>query len=126
MKRKHPKFLRQEGHRFKRLGEKWRRPRGKDSKMRIGKRGKPALVSVGYRQAKEVRGLHPSGLREVLVHNPKEVEGINPRVEAIRIASGVGRKKRELILSRAQELGLRVLNPRGEARGAKGTEKVGS
>jgi large subunit ribosomal protein L32e len=111
-----PKFRRQEWFRFKRLGEKWRRPRGRDSKMRLCIKGKPPLVSVGYRSPRSTRGLHPSGLQEVLVRNPRELEGVDGRRQAVRIASGVGKRKRELIVVRAKELNIRVLNAGVEKR----------
>ncbi len=113
-KRKLPKFRRQEWW-YKRVGEKWRRPKGKDSKMRLGIKGKPARVKVGYRNPKEIRGLHPSGLREVLVSRPEELEGLDPSSQAVRISATVGGRKRARILARARELGLRVLNPGREA-----------
>ncbi len=111
MNRKRPKFRRQEWFRYKRLGEKWRRPKGKHSKMREHKGYRPPVVDSGYRGPRKVRGLHPSGFREVLVHNPKELDGIDPEREAIRIASRVGMKKRLEIEKKAEELGIRVLNP---------------
>ncbi|MDI6819366.1 MAG: 50S ribosomal protein L32e [Candidatus Hodarchaeaceae archaeon] len=123
-KRRMPKFRRQEWFRFKKLGEKWRRPRGRDSKMRLGRKGKPAVASVGYRLPRSTRGLHPSGLTEVIINNPKDVERVSPSKQAIRIASGVGRHKRERILARAKELGIRVLNPGGERYEAEHAEKV--
>ncbi|MBC7219094.1 MAG: 50S ribosomal protein L32e [Hadesarchaea archaeon] len=110
-KKRLPKFRRQEWFRFKRLGEKWRRPRGRDSKLRLRIRGKGSLVSIGYRVPKAIRGLHPSGLAEVLVKNISDLEKIDATKQAIRIASSVGRKKREQILKRAEELKIKVLNP---------------
>ncbi len=124
-KKRMPKFRRQEWFRFRRLGEKWRRPRGKDSKMRMGKSGKPAMPSVGYKSPKLLRGLHPSGLAEVMVSSPRDIEGVNPSRQAVRIASSVGRRKREQILARAKELGIKVLNPEVKKRGAEGTEETG-
>jgi large subunit ribosomal protein L32e len=109
-KKRLPKFRRQEWFRFKRLGEKWRRPRGGDSKMRLCKSGKPPLVSIGYRSPKATRGTHPSGLSEVLVNNPRDLEGTDGRRQAVRIASGVGKRKREQIIAKAKELNLKVLN----------------
>jgi large subunit ribosomal protein L32e len=110
-KKRMSKFRQQEWLRLRRVGKKWRRPRGKDSKMRVGKRGKPAMPSVGYKLPETSRGLHPSGLVEVAVSRPNDVEGINPSRQAVRIASSVGIRKREQILARAKELGIRVLNP---------------
>ena len=111
MNRKRPKFRRQEWFRYKRLGDSWRKPRGKHSKMREHKGYRPPVVDSGYRGPRKVRGLHPSGFREVLVHNPSELDRVNPEREAIRIASRVGMRKRIAIEKKAEELGIRVLNP---------------
>jgi len=123
-KKRMPKFRRQEWFRFRRLGEKWRRPRGKDSKMRMGRSGKPAMPSVGYKSPKLTRGLHPSGLAEVMVSSLRDIEGVNSSRQAVRITSSVGRRKREQILARAKELGIRVLNPEVKKRGAESTEET--
>lgn len=125
-KKRPPKFRRQEWFRFARLGEKWRKPRGKDSKMRLGMSGKPAMPSIGCRSPREVRGIHPSGLIEVRVETPPELEGLDAKKQAIRIASSVGDRKRSQILARAKELGIRVLNPRGEKDETKHTAQAGS
>jgi large subunit ribosomal protein L32e len=107
------KFRRQEWFRFAKLGEKWRKPRGSDSKMRLGVRGKPTIVSIGYRSPKNIRGVHPSGFVEVLVHAPRDLDGLDTSKQAVRIGSSVGGRKREQILAKAKELGIRVLNPGG-------------
>jgi len=82
-----------------------------DSKMRLQKKGWPPIVKVGYRGPAKARGLHPSGFREVLVHNVEELERLDPAREAARIAHTVGFKKRLEIMRRAEELGIYVLNP---------------
>ncbi len=110
-KKRLPNFRRQEWYMWKRLGEKWRKPRGRDSKLRVRKRGKGKMVTVGYRVPREVRDLHPSGLSEVMVANVTELDGIDAAKQAARIASSVGRRKREQILKKAGELKIRVLNP---------------
>lgn len=115
-KKRTPKFRRQEWFRFTKLGEKWRKPRGSDSKMRLGIKGKPTIVSIGYRSPKSVRGVHPSGFVEVLVHTPRDLEGLDTSKQAVRIGSSVGGRKREQILAKAKEFGIRVLNPGGEKR----------
>ncbi len=111
-KRKLPKFRRQEWFMYKRLGEKWRRPKGKNSKMRLGIKGKPSVVSIGYRNPKRVRGFHPSGLKEVLVESIGMLDEIDPKTQAVRISSRIGKKKRLQLIARARELGLRILNLR--------------
>jgi len=110
-KEKEPDFVRQESWRYKRIKESWRRPRGIDSKMRLEVKGWPKRVKVGYRGPKLARGLHPTGKKEVLIHNVKELEALNPKEEVARIASSVGKKKRMEILKKAKELGIKVLNP---------------
>jgi large subunit ribosomal protein L32e len=108
-----PAFLRQEWFRFARLGEKWRKPKGIHSKMRRHYGYRPPIVSIGYGSPKEVRGYHPSGFQEVMVHNPAQLEKINPKIQAARVGGTVGFKKRLAIEKRADELGIRVLNRTG-------------
>jgi len=108
---KKPRFRRQESWRYKRLKENWRRPRGIDSKMRMGVKGWPKTPNVGYRSPKDARGLHPSGFKEVLIHSIDELEGVDPNSEAVRIAHTVGYRKRIEIINLAREMGIHVLNP---------------
>jgi large subunit ribosomal protein L32e len=108
-----PAFLRQEWFRFSRLGEKWRKPRGIHSKMRRHYGYRPPIVSIGYRGPKDVRGYHPSGFMEVMVHNPAQLEKMDPKTQAARVGGTVGFKKKLAIEKRADELGIRVLNRTG-------------
>lgn len=112
LKSKKPKFRRQESWRYKRVSEVWRKPDGVDSKMRRKKKGWPKSVEVGYRGPKVARGLHPSGYTEVLIHTVDDVEKVDPKAQAIRIAHAVGARKRIEITARAREKGVHVLNPR--------------
>ncbi len=110
MKRKKPKFRRQEWFRYKRLGESWRRPRGLQSKLRKNLKYRINRVRVGYKAPVEVRGLHSSGFKEILVYNRSDLEKLNPKLEAARIGHSVGTKKRIEIEEYADELGIRILN----------------
>ena len=114
-KDKTPHFKRQEWFRYKKLGDKWRKPRGLHSKMRRHISYRIDVVSIGYRGPKAVRGKHPSGFEEVLIHNLKEMEGLNPKRQAIRIAHSVGYLKRMYIALQAEEMNLRILNFSREA-----------
>ncbi|HET6730937.1 MAG TPA: 50S ribosomal protein L32e [Nitrososphaeraceae archaeon] len=105
-----PNFVRQESWRYKRLAENWRKPKGIDNKMRKQVSGVPALVKVGYRGPKKARGLHPSGYRDILVHNVKDLEKLDPKTEAARIGHAVGRRKRISIVNKASTLEIKVLN----------------
>ena len=110
-KRRKPKFERYGWRSKKKLSKSWRRPRGHDNKLREHIAAKGAWVKVGYRRKRDERGLHPSGFREVLVYNPRELANLMPDEVVVRIASGVGGRKREQIESEAASIGLRVLNP---------------
>ncbi len=111
MKRRRPVFVRMNSWYLARLDDSWRNPkRSLDNKIGKERKGFPPRVKVGYKGPKAVRHLHPSGKIEVLVSNPSQLEGLDPRVHVVRIASTVGARKRGEILKRAQELGLRVLN----------------
>lgn len=112
IKKRTPHFLRDEGFRYKRIPKNWRRPTGYTSKLRINLKYRPSKVRVGFRGPKMVRGLHPSGFEEVMIHTVKELETIDPKKQAVRIGGTVGTKKRLEIAKRAGELDIRVLNMR--------------
>lgn len=98
----------------KQLAESWRKPRGLHNKQRIQKKAKGPLPTPGYGSPLAARGLHPSGYRDVRVNTPAELDGLDPERDAIRIAAGVGAKKRALIQEKAIQAGLKILNPREE------------
>ncbi|HML03447.1 MAG TPA: 50S ribosomal protein L32e [Candidatus Bathyarchaeia archaeon] len=106
-----PGFQRQEVWRYKRIRDRWRRPRGVDSKMRMDAKGWPETVNVGYGGPRNARHLHSSGYIEVLVRSLSQIDGLDPTTQAIRIAHDVGGKKRREIMTRAKEKNLHVFNP---------------
>jgi len=110
LKDRTPNFVRQESYNYIRVGEKWRKPRGKHSKLRHHISYRINVASIGYGGPQAARGLHPSGFREVLVHHPRELDGVDPKTEAARVAHGVGFRKREMIQRRADRMGIRILN----------------
>jgi len=110
IKKRKPNFLRQDAQRVKRLAKKWRQPKGMHSKIRRKFGGKRVQPSPAYSSPKEVRGLHPSGLKEVRVENPKGLEVVNPKTDGVIISSKVGIKKKIAILKEALKLKLTILN----------------
>ncbi len=109
-KNKKPEFARPESWRYSKMSKSWRRPRGLDHKMRRKIKGWPPMVSTGYKGPKIASGLHPSGYREILVHNVQEVATIDPSTQAARIAHTVGRKKRTQIIAEARKKKIVILN----------------
>ncbi|MFC7323216.1 50S ribosomal protein L32e [Halorubrum rutilum] len=106
-----PQFNRQDYHKKKRIPTSWRKPRGGLSKQRRRMKAKGPVVEAGFRSPKAARDLHPSGFEEVRVHNTDDLEGVDGDTQAVRIASKVGGRKRELIEDEAAEREIRVLNP---------------
>lgn len=111
LKGKKPQFKRAACHKFKRLDSNWRRPRGTQGKQRRKYVSKGALAQVGYGSPAAVKGLHPSGYSDVLISSVDELELIDSSYEAIRIASTVGARKKAIIITKAEELGIKILNP---------------
>tara|TARA_Y100000310_G_scaffold159627_1_gene159232 strand:- start:7212 stop:7838 length:627 start_codon:yes stop_codon:yes gene_type:complete len=109
LKSKKPNFLRQDAHKLKKLKQNWRRSKGIHSKMRLKLRSYRKAPSVGYSSPKEVRGLNRDGLKEILVHNLKDLNKVKEN-NIIVLASNVGLKKRLDILNKIKELNLKVSN----------------
>ncbi|MDW8083744.1 MAG: 50S ribosomal protein L32e [Candidatus Caldarchaeum sp.] len=116
-RRKNPDFVRQESWRYVRLRTGYRRPRGKDSRMRLQRSGSPPLAKIGYGSPAEYRGIHPSGYRDVLVSSVTELEALLPGRDAVRISGRLGLKKKLEVFEAAKAKGLKVLNPPTKAGG---------
>ncbi len=111
-RKKHPVFRGRFGARWKRKKSnpkwnKWRYPRGIDI---IFKNEDGANPKIGYRVPKDIRFLHPSGMHEMTVATIDELPKFKGENVAIRFASRIGKRKRVLMLKKADEFGLKVLN----------------
>ena len=111
MRKRQPRFRHEQAHRWVRVSDSWRKLRGIDNATREKTKGRIAMVSTGYRKPKAARGIHPSGYVEVLVHKPSDLEGLDPDLYAIRIGATIGLRKRTEILTVAETMLLKVLNP---------------
>jgi len=109
-KKAKPAFKRQEQDFQKILGKKWRRPKGRHSKLRVNEKARGGLPSPGYGSPASVRGLNRMGYREVIISNVRDLEAINLKEEMGLISSGVGKKKREEIISAAKEKKVELSN----------------
>jgi len=92
----HPKFVRQEANRYKKLGFKWRKPKGIHSKRRRKLKRRSPLPTSGYSTDTDVKFMHPSGFFLKHVFNVKdvlEIKNYKTRVAAL-IGGTVGSRKR--------------------------------
>jgi len=112
VKKRKPKFQRQDVNKKKRLSNNsgWRAPKGSQSKMRLGKRGHPSKVNLGYGSPSKIKGLLRNGLVISLVSNVSDLEKLDKKNHVCVIRSGVGAKKRLEIISKAKEAGIIVYN----------------
>lgn len=90
--------------------DSWRKPKGRDNKMRLQKKGYPPIVKVGYRNAASIRGLHPSGYVPAVVHSERDLESLDPKRHIIYIGHTVGLKKRAVLEKMALERGFKLAN----------------
>ena len=100
------KFLRRTWNKYSKLGKRrkkkqvWRKPTGRDNKMREKQKGKPAIVSIGYGSAKREKIF--------VVKNFKDLEKI-PK-ERIVVLGKIGKKKKIEMCKKAKEKGIKFSN----------------
>lgn len=108
MKAKKPSFKRQ-GVKARIKGKGWRKPRGIDSRQRKHKVDRGAHPKIGYSAPSKLRGLHPTGLKEVMIKTAADLTKIGEGMAA-RLYSKLGKKKREEIRKAAEKKKIKVLN----------------
>lgn len=111
-RRKKPSFLRRDWYkciRFNRRKKlKWRRARGRHSKLRQKWKSHQKMPSIGYGQPKEIRGL-VKGMKPIMINNSADLEKIGK--EDIALLSGkVGGRKKAEIAKKALEKGIGFAN----------------
>ncbi len=121
-KRAHPKFNVPNAGFMVSVKHRWRKPRGTHNKKRMHMAFMGALPSIGYGNPASIKGVHPSGLHEILVHNLQELQGLAGK--AVRIAAAVGMKKRMLIEAKAEQMGLKILNKKANKNAASKDKEV--
>ncbi len=111
LRKKKPRFLRKDWHKKSKLGKGrkkkqiWRRARGRHNKLREQKRGHGKTPSIGYSQAKTVRG-KISGLKPRLVHNVEELKRI--KADELAIFAAIGKKKKIEMAKLAKEWNIKT------------------
>lgn len=113
------KFIRRDSVRYSKLGkgrkklQVWRKPKGRDSKMRLSRKSYPATVSVGYKTAKKDSG-KIDGKYPILVYNTNDIEKLGK--ENVAILAKVGAKKKLEIIKFAEEKKIKIINVKTSGR----------
>ncbi len=107
------KFLRRLTRQYSKLGRKrkskqvWRKPKGRDNKLREKRKNRGPVVSIGYRTEKTGRG-KINGKSVVTVMNAKELNKVGKN--EIIIVGKVGKKKKSEIVKKANEMKIEIQN----------------
>ncbi|GMK54147.1 hypothetical protein CspeluHIS016_0107330 [Cutaneotrichosporon spelunceum] len=111
-------FKRHQSDRYHCVKESWRKPKGIDNRVRRRFKGQTPMPKIGYGSNKKTRHLIPSGHKEVLVHNIRDLELLlmHSGKYAAAVAHGVSSKKRIEIVARAKILGVKVTNSAAKLR----------
>ena len=107
------KFLRRTWNRYSKLGKGkkkkhvWRKPKGRDNKMREKRKGYPAVVSIGYKKGEKRKG-KTQDKKPRLIRNIKDLEGI--KKSEIIILGNIGKKKKIEIVKKAKKENIQIQN----------------
>ena len=102
------KFLKRTWNRYSKLGkgrkkkQVWRRPKGRDNKMREKRKGYPIVVNVGYKKKKSERKL----VR--VIRNIRDLE--KTEKNEMVIIGNVGKKKKIEIAKKAIKMKIPIQN----------------
>mmetsp|Transcript_18850 Transcript_18850/g.18970 ORF Transcript_18850/g.18970 Transcript_18850/m.18970 type:complete len:137 (-) Transcript_18850:123-533(-) len=119
VKKRTKKFERHQHQLFWRIGRSsWRRPKGLDSCVRRRFKGTIPQPNIGYGSDKKTRNLLPNGFLKFIVHNAKELEMLlmHNRKYCAEIAHNVSSRVRKLIVERAEQLHIKVVNAKAKLR----------
>lgn len=101
-------FLRRTWSRYSKLGKKrkkkqvWRKPKGRDNKMREKRRGWPAVVSIGYKKGKSKKKNFK------VIRNLKDLANIGKN--DLAIIGSIGKRKKIEVVKKAREMKISIQN----------------
>ena len=102
------KFLRRDNTRYSKLGKRrkkkqtWRKPTGRDNKMREKRKGYPAIVSVGYKKSEKIKN------KSIIIKNLRDLEKI--KGDETVIIGNIGKKKKIEVVKKAKEKNIKIQN----------------
>jgi len=112
-KKSKPKFLRKDSHKMSKLGkgrkkkQKWKKPTGRDNKMREKRKGHRKVVSIGYKTDKISRGMIEQKV-PVEISNIAQLKKL--RENEVPVLANVGMKKKIEIAKAAQKADIKIHN----------------
>jgi large subunit ribosomal protein L32e len=119
VKKRTKKFARHQSDLFMRIKNSgWRNARGIDSRVRRRFKGSIPHPVIGYGSDKQTRNIHPHGFKTVVINNVSELEMLmmHNRTYAATVAKAVSSRVRREIITRAEQLAVRVTNANAKLR----------
>lgn len=108
LKRKRPKFVREEATRKRKLKKNWRKPRGLQNKTKAQREGHNKLVKVGYKSPTKVRHLTKEGNQIIRINNIQELN--KTKDGSTIIIAKTSKKNKAQIIKRAIEKKIQITN----------------
>lgn len=109
-KKRKPKFNVMNYGFMKSVKARWRKPRGVDNKKKIRLWFTGACPRIGYGTPAALKNRHPSGKLEMMVNNLAQLDAAKKADAIVRIAAAVGKRKRQIIVTKAHAIGVRIIN----------------
>jgi len=107
-KKKRHNFVRYNSEYLNKLGSNWRKPKGMHNKTRLSKKGHPLLVSIGYGNQKQSKGMYKSQFHYKLINSENDLENLKEKY--IMISGNLGLRSKILLLNKVKVLNVNVLN----------------
>lgn len=107
------KFIRRDSHRYAKIGkgrkklQVWRRPKGRDNKIREKRFSYPVSPIIGFKKPKSESG-KIKGLSPVVVYTIKDIE--RAKKDSIIIIGKVGARKKIDLVKKADEMKFAIAN----------------
>jgi large subunit ribosomal protein L32e len=113
LKGKKPRFVRHDAHKKKRVSASiWRRPKGRQNKMRLHKKGYARDRSTGFGSPLAVKYLSREGFTRNVVYTQKDIDALTPKTDGVILARTLGARKKLALIDYAQKKGFTILELR--------------
>ena len=110
LKAKKPVFIRHDAHKKVRVSNVWRKPKGRQNKMRLNRKGYSRPRSTGYGSPKLSYGLSRDGFIQNVITSVTQLTNLDPKKDAIIVSRTLGLRRKQEVISEAQKLKFTILN----------------